>query len=510
MTRQLFTRIVMCACAIAACTGSAEATVSFNMASYLSGHFDMRGITVGDFNGDGVPDLVVVNSETNEFLYWQGNGDGTFGPFVTTSMAGATSLLPEAIVAADFNGDGKLDIAISHPYLSPTMAFGGNVITVHLGDGAGHFGDGIIITTGTTPTSLAIGDFNGDGIPDLAVGALGDRAVWIHLGNGDGTFRDPTQFPANTLSGGTAMDIATADVNNDGHLDVVAEDSGQVITLLGDGVGGFTPLPAVNVRSEFAQIALGDINGDGKIDLVAASSEFDSTDIDVFLGVGDGTFAFQQEKHVSGPGSAITMADFDTDGTLDLALGRSVLVTQQDFISVFTGDGMGNFPAEFDFGFVGDTIPSYRMVAGDFNRDGRPDLAITGGPPREFITVLINTSPRGCDDSLDLTYNGGTLNLSFTLKSAQPAIWSTWLAFPNNVINLWSLPVPRVVPAVNFNVPIPGFPMIGNVGVLTTLSNSTFGLVCADFQIVDTGGVGATPQQLKDQIMKNGIIGSLP
>ena len=512
MTPRLFTKILMCACAIVACAGSATATVSFTTATYFpNGARDLRGIVAGDFNGDGIPDLVVVNAATNDFIYLQGNGDGTFLAPISTSMAGATSLLPEAIVAADFNGDGKLDIAISHPYLDSTFGGGGNLLTVHLGDGAGHFSDGIVITTGATPTSLATGDFNGDGIPDLAVGAKDDNAVWIHLGKGDGTFKDPSRYPISSLSFPTqAIDIAAADVNNDGHLDVVAAASRRATTLLGDGSGAFTPLAAVDVGSDFPQIALGDINGDGRIDLVVSSNGFTEVipNIDILFGTATGAFAFQFGSSFP-TGLGITLADFDTDGNLDVAVGHRLPTSASQIISVLTGDGMGNFPAEFDFGSDLNPIPSYRMVAADLNRDGRPDLAVAGGA-LHGITVLINTSPRGCDDSLNLTYTGGTLNLSFTLKSAQSAIWSTWLAFQNNVVNLWALPVPRVVPAVNFNVPLPGFPMIGNVGVLTTLSDPTFGLVCFDFKAVDTGGIGATPQELKDQIIKNGIVGSLP
>jgi hypothetical protein len=465
---------------------------------------DLRGIVAGDFNGDGIPDLVVVNEVTNEFLYLQGKGDGTFLPPVSTSMAGATSLAPEAIVAGDFNGDGKLDIAISHPYAGVgVLGGGGTLVTVHLGDGAGHFSNGAVITTGATPTSLATGDFNGDGIPDLAVGAADDTAVWIHLGNGDGTFKSPTRYPITELALGTPMDIATADVNHDGHLDIVAAAGERVTTLLGDGNGGFAALPAFDVPGEFAQIALGDLNGDGNIDLVVASLgkfQFPATFVQVFLGTGTGSFTFLQETDLGGALSGIALADVDTDGHLDLVLGLRP-ASGPALLSVFTGDGTGNFPTRYDF--LG---AAYRMVAADLNHDGRPDLAVSGGG----VTVMINTSPRGCDDGLNLTYGGGTLNLNFTVKSAQPAIWSTWLAYRNNVVNLWALPIPPVEPAVNFNVPIPGFPMIGNVGILTTLSNPTFGLVCFDWKTVDTGGVGASLQELKDQITKSGIAQSLP
>ncbi|HTC95489.1 MAG TPA: VCBS repeat-containing protein [Terriglobales bacterium] len=512
MTLRLFRNIVIYACAIVAYTGSAAATVSFTTTtSFLpsSGNLapDLRGIVAADFNGDGIHDLVMVDRTAKVFMYFQGRGDGTFLDPVSMST-GVTSLPPDAIVAADFNGDGKLDIAVTlstedSGILAP---FVGDQVELFLGDGAGHFSAGPVITdTGTGADSLASGDFNGDGIPDLAVGASGDQAVWIYRGNGDGTFNPPSRFPIATL-GRTTLEVAAADINHDGHIDIVAVGSGTMTTLLGDGMGGFTiTAPMATTGAGFPQIALADVNEDGNLDAVVVSrSTGDSIFVDIFFGTGAGSFSLARTLPLTGkfPGAvALALADFDSDRHVDIAVGRDGI------ISILTGDGAGNFPAQYDFAGNNENLQARRMVAADFNRDGRPDLIATSGPE---ISLLINTSPPSCTDTVDLTYSAGTLNLGFTLMSPQPAIWSTWLASQNSVVNLWLAPIPAVTPAVSLNVPIPGFPMIGNVGVLTVLNNQDSGMVCFDWKTVDTCGVGATPQELRNQIIKNGIMDSLP
>jgi len=228
-------------------------------------------LAVADFNRDGKLDLVSANLHNNTVSAFLGNGDGTF-----TIAAGSpisVPIRPWSVVVADFNGDGKPDIALG--------SYDGGV-AVLLGNGNGGFtpAPGSPIQAGQMPERLAIGDFNGDGKPDLAVAnwaiVTGGREygnVTVLLGNGDGTFR-----PSNNGSFQVGTDVccvAVADFNQDGKSDIAALsfDGGIASVLLGDGSGRFTPAPGspFTMAGLMNGIAVGDIDGDGTPDLVASS-----------------------------------------------------------------------------------------------------------------------------------------------------------------------------------------------------------------------------------------------
>jgi uncharacterized repeat protein (TIGR03803 family) len=128
-----------------------------------------------------------------------------------------------------------------------------------------------------------------------------------------------------------------------------------------------------------------------------------------------------------------------------------------------------------------------------------------GGPDSNGGVVYRVTLPP-CTDTLLLTYAAGTLNLNFSLASSTPATFGTWLVHQSGVLNLWSVPVPAIAPAVSFNLPIGGFPSIGNVGVLTVLNAPGWASACYDWQVVDTGGAGASAEILRNRITRTGLI----
>jgi hypothetical protein len=185
-------------------------------------------------------------------------------------------------------------------------------------------------------------------------------------------------------------------------------------------------------------------------------------------------------------GDGIALVDFNTDGKMDLVTGG------RGGISFLLGDGTGDFPTATTAATL---FPQSEFVIGDFNRDGRPDI-VAARPRDTQFTVLINTSPRGCVDTVKLTYAAGTLTIRFTLKNAVPSQWSAWVAVQSRFIQLWALSLPAIPTAVSFDVPIPGVPPSGNIAVLTTMNGSTYGLMCANWKIVDTGGIGPTAQTL--------------
>src|SRR5216684_1815090 len=255
--------------------GAASAQkVSFVARRDFTAGYDPIFVAVGDFNGDGVPDLVVANEGSNNVSVLLGNGQGAFQ--AAQNFAAGTN--PQSVAVGDFNGDGKLDLAVANE--------GSGDVSVLLGNGDGTFQTAVAIATGTNPQSVAVGDFNGDGNLDLAVANGGDFSsgagsnVTVLLGNGDGTFQTARAFAVDDIP----QSVAVGDFNGDGKLDLAVANlrSGDVSVLLGNGDGTFQG--AVNYAAAGASsIAVGDFNGDGKLDLAVASGS-----VSVLLGNGDG------------------------------------------------------------------------------------------------------------------------------------------------------------------------------------------------------------------------------
>lgn len=226
-------------------------------------------IAVGDFNGDGIPDLAVSNNASGSVVtILFGNGDGTFTVGPSTGVP-SWSVNPEAIVATDFNGDGKLDLAVTSSNTNSPASY---QVTILLGNGNGTFTVGNSYTTGNDDLSMVGGDFNGDGIPDLAVANYYDDTVTILLGNGDGTFTAAAgALPA---TGAGPFAIVAGDFNNDGILDLATANfyADTVTLLLGNGDGTFTVASSAPTAGGSPDgIAVGDFNGDGLLDIVTAN-----------------------------------------------------------------------------------------------------------------------------------------------------------------------------------------------------------------------------------------------
>jgi hypothetical protein len=282
---------------------------------------------------------------------------------------------PQAVVTADFNNDGKLDLATSNF----DDATGDGTVSVLLGNGNGSFQPARTFATGPYPFSLTAGDFNADGKLDLATANNGggdNNDVSILLGNGDGTFAAPIGLSAAPY----AWSIATGDLNADGKLDlVVTSDDGfgddNVSVLLGHGDGSFAaPITYFSYYGQLFTPTLADVNGDGKLDVAVAG--WQTYGAIVYLGNGDGTL---QEPLVfdtdTGTGAnSVTAADFNADGKIDL-------VTTHYFsnaVSVLLGNGDGSFAPPQSFG-AGSGPGS--ATASDVDGDGKLDVVVTNQSP---------------------------------------------------------------------------------------------------------------------------------
>jgi uncharacterized protein (TIGR03437 family) len=351
--------------------------------SFISSGYTMAS---ADFDGDGILDLVVSQSNGISFIL-RGIGDGTF---TATKQYDTVNGFVGALVIGDFNHDGKMDFAAVVRGLNGSAL---PLVQVFLGNGDSTFQTPLSTPVAALANTVAVGDFNGDGIPDLAVvagsylNASGD-SLQILLGNGDGTFRKSTEYAA----GPGAIDVVTADFNGDGNLDLAIANTGMqapssfqftggnVTILLGKGDGTFSTVATLPLMPAYGRsLATGDFNRDGKIDLAVAQAD----NIAVLPAHGDGTFGPAVVYPVSPTSPGIMAVDFNGDNILDLfvlpgALGRSMGMS-----GFLLGNGDGSFQQEVlvDFGFA--------FVAGDFNHDGKLDFATLAG---SGVATLLNVS----------------------------------------------------------------------------------------------------------------------
>ena len=291
-----------------------------------------QDLAVGDFNGDGRVDLAVslINGDFSLALL-TGNGDGTFNPPVSFPNTGVLDDSP-AIVATDLDNDGRLDVVLAHMlacFAGPCVA--ARTITVMLGLGNGTFQTPFDIDVGTGMSRIAVGDFNSDGIKDL--GIAGDQAqVYVLLGIGNGSFlKQPT---INILTEGTigvdGTDIDVADLNGDAIQDLVvafALNGSRTAILLGNNDGTFQPARIITEpRLRVPQYqAIADFNRDGFLDLALSLANGTEGLFEILRGNGDGTFGAPQLYAVPPPlsssgGGTIVSGDFNRDGRPDIAL----------------------------------------------------------------------------------------------------------------------------------------------------------------------------------------------
>jgi hypothetical protein len=427
-----------------------------------------RAVASGDFNGVGKMDLAIANygdpttSDDGGVSILLGNGDGTFQNQrnVVVGKNPCPALYLPCLIAADFNGDGRLDLAVLKA---------NNTLAVLLGNGDGTFQTHADYATGNGAIALRIGDVNSDHRPDLIVLEVGANSVGILLGNGDGTF----QSRADHSTGSNPGALAVLDVNNDGKLDLVmAVGSLGIETVFGNGDGSFQPgiycTCGAQSKNTPGFIEAADFNSDNRMDLAALF--YDTTDINnpfreemVLLGNGDGTFQAidtgLRASFVVPTSAAVT--DPNGDGKSDLAIGFSGAA----YVLLGNGDGTLQAAVPFDLGSVNDSPTAIAAV--DINGDKSPDMIVTNAD--NTISVLLNTV--GTDFSISASaLNPGTVSRG--QSSTSTVSLKLLNAFDNAVGLTCSVQPAQVAPTCSLDQDSVAFDANGNATATLTVNTA--------------------------------------
>jgi VCBS repeat protein len=334
-----------------------------------------NSLATGDFNGDHVPDIVLANAQGGTVSVLLNDGKGSFGA-PATFTAGS---YPATVAAGDFNGDGKPDLAVTDDNSASLEIF--------FNLGYGKFGTPVVYRTGDGPNALVVADFENDGLVDIAVGNHLASTVSIFLNDGGdrrGTFH--VEETDNAFIGMWGSLVGGGDFDGDGNTDLVVSTyfGNSIGILFNHGNGMFAnPLNYYRVVSLPAAAAVADFNDDGELDLAVSNNGTDGT-VSVLLNAGGGVFANSVSYNAGYGGNcgSIGVGDFNGDGKPDLA------ATSGNTVGVILGNGDGTFGAPTIFDDVGQGAGG--LVVADFNGDGRPDVAVGQS---NTVMILLNRCP---------------------------------------------------------------------------------------------------------------------
>jgi hypothetical protein len=406
---------------------------AFQEVSSFNGGIKPVSVNVGDFNSDGIQDIVVANNfnnNTNSVSVWMGNG---LGGFVDKADFSA-GVNPGFITVTDLNGDGHQDLVVANET--------SNNVSLLFGNGSGGFSNAVHFPVGQYPSSITVGDFNHDGHKDLAISIFGQNSISILLGNGSGWFLWNNIMHE---TGSRPKSISSGDFNGDGFTDLLTANSGSnsVSVLLGNGLGDFTKTIEVPVGSQPFYLAVGDFNGDGKKDF--ATANYASHQVSIRLGDGKGGFSGNTEVPVGNSPNAVAIGDFNGDGHQDFATVNFL----ENSSSIRLGNGLGGFTGASDVP-IGKN--PYSISIGDFNADGIFDIASTSiGDITKSVSILLG----------EASGNSQNTWLGITEDWSSPGNWSTGL-------------VPGICSWVIINAGVPNMPKV--TGTNNKCFNITIGI----------------------------------
>ncbi len=365
---------------------------------------DPLAIATGDLNGDGRADVVTANYTNRTVTVLLANGTGGFTQASGSPIFGGVQ--PSAVLIADFNGDGKRDLAVANQ--------GSETVAIMLGNGNGTFGAATTLAMPGSPGVLKSADVNNDGNVDILSANFLGGSIGVLLGNGSGGFSAAAGSPV--VLGGQVGSVAIGDYNGDGKLDlaVTSFTNENVLIRLGDGLGGFATSAGspITVGGTPFGIEAGDFNGDGKLDLAVAN--FAVSSISLLIGNGTGGFTTSASSPIT-VGSTprwITILDYNGDGKLDLAVAN----TAGNSVSVLQGNGAGGFTAASGSPITGNSTPM-AVATGDFNGDGRVDIVVVnrqsgvstipGVGATPLVVGMVPSNPTTTTQTLALTLRDG-------------------------------------------------------------------------------------------------------
>ncbi len=289
---------------------------SFHEGTIISTGDNPTSVKSSDFNNDGILDIATLNTFDNEVNIYFGHGDGTFTSASTLiSDPNSTTLLAE-----DLNNDGYADII---------MGGYNDTLELFINNRNGTFAESTL--TAPLPlgeaTFISVADFNGDGNVDIATGGDFDLSIAVISGNGDGTFNTAASYSTN----GVIVNLEAADLNNDGHIDLISDRD----ILLNDGEGNFGTAQSY-ASGTHVDIVVGDFNGDGMKDIGAANF---GNSFNTYIGNGDGSFDLLEVYTTGANSQRIITSDLNNDGVLDLGLVNNV-DNNFDIFLAHTNDGV--------------------------------------------------------------------------------------------------------------------------------------------------------------------------
>lgn len=333
------------------------------------------GMCTADFNGDGKADIAVtkrgsINFITTSYLIiFTNNGNGTFTPSAPYYNLGSAL---GAVCASDFNSDGRVDLAlIRHDSTS---------IIVMINNGVGNFSP-VRYAAGAYPFDICSADFNGDGSKDLAI-TTDDSLVSVLINNGSGAFSLPLKY----ASGRWSMKICTADLNNDGMPDLATTlnyNNYNIGVLINNGGGSFLAPITYSVGASPKGICGADLNNDGKVDLAVAN--YHDNNVSVLMNAGNGSFNTAVNYFSGYYAGSLCSLDINGDGNLDLAVPSA----GSDKVSLLINAGIGTFGTAITY--TTGSFPT-QACSNDFNGDGKPDIAVINEGITYDLNVLLSTA----------------------------------------------------------------------------------------------------------------------